>query len=169
VHTFFQIAKKDCQIQFKRLQFQPIGDSPIFNCRICINNFINTEVEKLKAVWSVSPPWIGLCAYVFKSISNGAQYVTPDSKIYCIKVKMCRFSSGNWFSCTKPWSLPWLVKGATQLCTSKKECNKLDLTAAEYFCLVNRNDWSRWFAITSPHIYTVPVTVLLVGLLKNHS
>jgi hypothetical protein len=30
-----------------------------------------------------------------------AQYVTPDSKIYCEKVKMCRFSSGHWFFCTK--------------------------------------------------------------------
>jgi hypothetical protein len=30
-------------------------------------------------------------------------------------------------------SLPWLVKGSTQLCTSKKECNKLDMTAAQYF------------------------------------
>jgi hypothetical protein len=30
-----------------------------------------------------------------KSISTGAQYVTPESKIYCEKVKMCRFSSGN--------------------------------------------------------------------------
>jgi hypothetical protein len=29
------------------------------------------------------------------------------------------------------YSLPWLVKGATQLCTSKKECNKLDLTTAQ--------------------------------------
>jgi hypothetical protein len=35
------------------------------------------------------------------SISNSAQYVTPDSKIYCEKVKMCQFISGNWFSCTK--------------------------------------------------------------------
>jgi uncharacterized membrane protein len=44
---------------------------------------------------------------------------------------MCRFSSGNWFFCTK--FVPGLVKGATQLCTSKKECNELDLTAAQYF------------------------------------
>jgi hypothetical protein len=35
-----------------------------------------------------------------KSISTGAQCVTPYSKIYCEKVKMCRFSSGNWFFCT---------------------------------------------------------------------
>jgi hypothetical protein len=37
------------------------------------------------------------------------------------------------FSAPNSCSLPWLVKGATQLCTSKKECNKLDLTAAQYF------------------------------------
>jgi hypothetical protein len=30
-----------------------------------------------------------------KSISNGAQYVTADSKISCDKVKMCRFSLEN--------------------------------------------------------------------------
>jgi len=36
-----------------------------------------------------------------KSISTGAQHVTPDSKIYSEKVKICRFSSGNWFFCTK--------------------------------------------------------------------
>jgi hypothetical protein len=37
------------------------------------------------------------------------------------------------FSAPNSYSLPWLVKGATQVCTSKKECNKLDLTAAQYF------------------------------------
>jgi hypothetical protein len=34
------------------------------------------------------------------------------------------------FSAPNSCSLPWLVKGATQLCTSKIEFNKLDLTAA---------------------------------------
>jgi hypothetical protein len=62
------------------------------------------------------------------------------------------------------FSLPWLVKGATQLCTSRKKCNKLDLTAAQYFWLVDHNDWSRWFAISSSHVCTDLVTVLLVGL-----
>jgi hypothetical protein len=33
--------------------------------------------------------------------------------------------------------------------------------------LVDHNDWSRWFAISSPHTYAVPVTILLVGLPKN--
>jgi hypothetical protein len=38
------------------------------------------------------------------------------------------------FSAPNSSSLPWLlVKVATQLCASKKECNKLDLTVAQYF------------------------------------
>jgi len=68
------------------------------------------------------------------------------------------------FSAPNSCSLQWLVKCATQLCTSKKDCNKLDLTAAQYFWLVVDNDWSRWFAISSSHVHAVPFTVLLVGL-----
>jgi hypothetical protein len=33
------------------------------------------------------------------------------------------------FSTPNSCSLPWLVKGTTQLCTSKKECNKLDCSS----------------------------------------
>jgi hypothetical protein len=36
----------------------------------------------------------------------------------------------NGFSLAKLESLWWLVKGATTLCTCRKECNKCDLTAA---------------------------------------
>jgi len=36
-----------------------------------------------------------------KSISTGAQYVTPDRIIYWEKVKMCRCSSVILFFCTK--------------------------------------------------------------------
>ncbi len=75
---------------------------------------------------------------------------------------MCQFSSGNWFFCTKCVQL-------AVACTSKKEYNKLDLTTAQYFGLVDHNDWSRWFAISSPQIYVVPVTVLLVGLPKKRT
>jgi hypothetical protein len=64
------------------------------------------------------------------------------------------------FSAPDSCSLPWLVKGATEFCTSEKECNKLDLSAAQYFWLVDHNDWSRWFAISSSHVFAVPVTVL---------
>ncbi len=67
-----------------------------------------------------------------KSVSTGgAQYVTADSKIYCEKVKMCRFSSGNWFFCTK-----FVQAGKsrnTVVRLQKRECNKLDLTVAQYF------------------------------------
>jgi hypothetical protein len=49
----------------------------------------------------------------------------------------------------------------------QKKCNKLDLTAAQYFGLIDHNDWSRWFAISSAHTYAGPVTVLLVGLPKE--
>jgi hypothetical protein len=54
------------------------------------------------------------------------------------------------------------------LCTSKKEYYKLELTAALYFWLVDHNDWSRWFTISSPLVYAEPVTVLLVGLPKKN-
>jgi hypothetical protein len=79
---------------------------------------------------------------------------------------MCPFSSRNWFFCTNSCTLPWLVKGATQFYTSKKECNKLDLTALSIF------DWSiiligpggLLIVVTK---YAVPVTVLLVWLPKK--
>ncbi len=86
-----------------------------------------------------------------KSISNSAQYVTPDSKVYCETVKRCQFSSGNWFFRTNFVQLADKRRDTVlHLHTSKKECNKLDLTTARYFSLVDHNDWSRWFAISSP-------------------
>jgi hypothetical protein len=44
------------------------------------------------------------------------------------------------------------------------KANKLDPTAAQYFWLVDHNDWSRWFVISSSHVSAVRITVLLVGL-----
>jgi hypothetical protein len=55
-----------------------------------------------------------------KSISTGAQYVTPDSTIYCGKVKMCRFSSGNWLFCNKFVYLAVAVKRAHSCAPPKK-------------------------------------------------
>jgi hypothetical protein len=68
-----------------------------------------------------------------KSISTGAQYVTPDSKFKAKKSKCASLDQENDFSAPNSSSLPWLVNGPTQLCTSKKECNKLGLTAPQYF------------------------------------
>jgi hypothetical protein len=68
-----------------------------------------------------------------KSIFTGAQYVTPDSKFIAKMSKCASLAQENDFSAPNSFSLLWLVKGATQLFTFKKECNKLDLTAAQYF------------------------------------
>jgi hypothetical protein len=68
-----------------------------------------------------------------ESISTRAQYVTPDRKKILKKSKCAGLAHEVDFSALNSCSLLWLVKGATQLCTSRKECNKLDLTAAEYF------------------------------------
>jgi hypothetical protein len=42
------------------------------------------------------------------------------------------------FSAPNAGSLPWLVKGATQLYTFQKECNKLDLTVALSIAVYNQ-------------------------------
>ncbi len=68
-----------------------------------------------------------------KSISTGAQYVTPDTKIYCGKVKMCQFISGNCFFCIKFVHLAVAGKRCNTVVHLQKKCNKLDLTAAQYF------------------------------------
>jgi hypothetical protein len=49
------------------------------------------------------------------------------------KLKCAGLAHEIGFSAPNSCSLPWLVKGATQLCTSKKGCNKLDQIAAQYF------------------------------------
>ncbi len=77
---------------------------------------------------------------------------------------MCGFSSRNWFFSTKFVQLAVAGKRSNTVVHLQKHCNKLDLTAAQYFWLVDHTDWSRWFTISSFHVYTVPVTVLLVGL-----
>jgi hypothetical protein len=56
-----------------------------------------------------------------KSISTGAQYVTPDTKFIVTKSKCASLAQEIGFSASNLCTLPWLVEGATQLCTSKKE------------------------------------------------
>jgi hypothetical protein len=91
--------------------------------------------------------------------------VTLDNEVYCETVKICRFSSKYWFFCTKFVHRAVAGKGCAP--HLKKECNKLDLTVAQYW-LADHNDWSRCFAISSSHVYFL-VTVLLVGLLKKRA
>jgi hypothetical protein len=66
-------------------------------------------------------------------ISTGTQYVTADTvKLVVKKLKCAGLAQEIGFFAPNSCSMPWLVKGAIQLCTSKKS-NKLDLTAAQYF------------------------------------
>jgi len=64
----------------------------------------------------------------------------PTVKFIAKKSKCAGLAQEMGLSAPNICSLPWLVKGGTQLCTSHKECNKLDLTAAQYFWLVDYND-----------------------------
>ncbi len=121
------------------------------------------------------------CTTQFSRLRFAVQYLYPNTAVrasplvlsMCLqtvkfiakKSKCASLAQEIGFSAPNLCSLPWLLKGATQLCTSKKESNKLDLTAAQYFWLVDHNDWSRWFAISSPH--AVLFTVFLVGLPKT--
>ncbi len=87
---------------------------------------------------------------------------------FVVKKSKCAGSAQEiGFSAPNACSLPWLVQGATHLCTSKTECNKLDLTAAQYFSLVDYNDWFRWFAISSYYVYAVPVKLRHLILLSR--
>jgi hypothetical protein len=101
-------------------------------------------------VLKASPPVLSMCLQTVKFIVKMSKCASLAQEI--------GFSGPN--SC----SAPWLVKGSTQLCTSKKSVKNWTWLR---FRLVDHNDWSRWFAISSSHVYAVPVTVLLVGLPKK--
>jgi hypothetical protein len=60
-----------------------------------------------------------------------------------------------------------LVKSAAKICTCREEYNKYDMTRAPCFWLANHNDWSRWFAVSSSHLFAVPISVLRVALGKS--
>jgi hypothetical protein len=106
------------------------------------------------------------CIYVRTSQPVLSMWL-PTVKFIVKKSKCVGLAQEIGLSAPTSCSLLWLVKGATQLCTSKKECNILDMTLGQYFWLVNHNDWSRWFAISSSHVYAVPGTVLMVSLPKK--
>jgi hypothetical protein len=62
-------------------------------------------------------------------------------------------------------SLMRLVKGtAKPLTPTREECNKYDLTASSCVSLANRNNWFKWFVISSSHLFVVPVLILWVWL-----
>ncbi len=67
-------------------------------------------------------------------------------------------------------SLLKLVKstGKESCAPVREECNKYDLPAAPWFWLANHNDWSKWFATSSSHLFAVvALSVLWVGGAKK--
>jgi hypothetical protein len=100
----------------------------------------------LTVLWSV-----GLLLYYTLSISSSAQYVILHNKISWRKVKICRFGSRKWF---------WLCLIAQFAVPVKRPSNVVHLQKRVYWiwsdCWLvfligpSHNDWSRWFAISSP-------------------
>jgi len=106
----------------------------------------------------------------YQSISNADQYVTPDNRFIAKKSKCAYLAHEIGSSAPNSCSLPRLVKGATQLCTSQKE------SVINCTCLrLGISDWSitmiggGGLLLVVPHVHGVPVSVLLVGLPKENS
>jgi hypothetical protein len=97
--------------------------------------------------------------FIIKSIPTGAPYVTLHIKIWWRKVNMCGFGSGNWFFSCKFARSAEASKKRSKSCTpAREDCNKYDLTSSPCCWLANHNE-CRWFAISSSHLFAVPVWV----------
>jgi hypothetical protein len=102
---------------------------------------------------------------MYESISSGAQYVNLHSTIGWRKVKIYGFGSRQryWFSIIAQFEV---AKRQQQHCApaARKECNKYDLTTTQGFWLTHHNDWSRWFAISTPPPVCCPSFSLMGGV-----
>jgi hypothetical protein len=132
-----------------------------------------------------------------KRISSGDQYVIIlQGTIGWRKSKVCWFGSGNWFWVRIHARIAEAGEGAAALCTSRKECNKYDLTehccsmcpilyikatlvsvcvgsAWKILSVTARSLWSWWQAGQggqggcTPHLFVVPLSLLWVALHKS--
>jgi hypothetical protein len=104
----------------------------------------------------------------YQSISNDAQYVTPDSRFIAKRSKCACLAHEIGFSAPNSCSLSRLVKSATQLCASQKEsvinCTCLRLGISDWLITMIGGGG---LLLVVPHVYAVPVSVLLVGLPKK--
>jgi hypothetical protein len=74
----------------------------------------------------------------------------------------------KWFFSCKRGQLVEAGNKAQQKCApATEECNRYDLTADPCSRLANHTDWSRWFAISSSHLFAVPVSVLWIKKSKQ--
>jgi hypothetical protein len=114
-------------------------------------NSHHVPILKYPCLPKVEYKWLKAFPPLLSMWLQTVKFIVRMSKCACLAQEI-EFSAPN--SC----SFPCLVKGATQLCTSKKECNKLDLTGALLIAvykqtgtiwLVDHYGWSRWLAISS--------------------
>ncbi len=112
------------------------------------------SLSSTKVSFSITPGPVPVSVYTqpfFRASPAVLNILIPQRKIGWRKEKTFPFGSGKW---------SWLsiiehfaVVGER---FSWRECNKYDLTAAQYFWLANHNDWSRWFAISTPQPICCP-------------
>ncbi len=101
-----------------------------------------------------------------ESIFSGAQYVNLHSKRFYEEKSKCAslaLESGHWLSASLHESL-WCVPA------KKPESNKYDLVTplAQCFWSAHHDDWSRWFAISSPQTICWPQCSLMGGVAKKY-
>jgi len=88
-----------------------------------------------------------------KRNGGGVTNMTPDSKIYCEKVKMCRFSSARFFY-TKIVQLAVAGERRSNIVVHlQRRVYEIGPDCDSVFSLVDHDDCSRWFAINSPYVY----------------
>ncbi len=95
-------------------------------------------------------PWLNLNLVVRSSLA--VRSMSPSTlKLDEEQPNTCWFSSGKWF-CSCMFCRGWLGwhKPEQSCARAGEECNKYDLTATPCFWLADHDDWSKWFAISSP-------------------
>ncbi len=103
-----------------------------------LDKLLQWTIAQPPRYWSVAPPLLFLQHIRYLRASPPVLSMWLQTVQFIAKKSKCAgLAQEIGFSAPNSCSVPWLVKGATQLCHSKKECNKLDLTAAEYFWLVD--------------------------------
>jgi hypothetical protein len=92
-------------------------------------------------------------------------YVRGMFMYSCVLPKVWEHPLGSCLGVPVPQET-WAGNKAQQKCApATEECNRYDLTTTDpCFGLANHNDWSRWFAISSPHLYAVPVSVFWIKI-----
>ncbi len=90
-----------------------------------------------------------------KNISNGAQYLILNNKIYCEKIKLCWFSSRNWFFCTK-FIQPAKVGKRHNIVVYLPKRAKVDQQPLMHQLVILSTRWATFFHSTSDGVHHNP-------------